>query len=283
MKKQILAGVFTAMLAFSGQPLITDADYTDVPATHQNYSDVMFLLERGIIDDVNVYGINDIVTREEVAVMVAKALELDGTQRTTNFSDVPASHKNSGYIQSAVEAGVIKGYSDGTFKPDNKVTRGQMAAFLGRAFDLPASSTTFKDVKSTDTGAEFVGRLAAANITTGYSDGTFKPNANLTRAHISVFIARALRYEETGVAIPETTNQNNNSTDPTNNSEVIIDGSITINAGSTAPATQAIPGVPTSFENCDAMRKHYPYGVAKGHPAYSTKQDRDGDGLACEK
>jgi len=279
MKKQVLAGVFTTMLVFSGQPLITDADYTDVPATHQNYSDVMFLLERGIIDDVNVYGINDIVTREEVAVMVAKALGLDGTQRTTNFSDVPASHKNSGYIQSAVEAGVIKGYSDGTFKPDNKVTRGQMAAFLGRAFDLPASSTTFKDVKSTDTGAEFVGRLAAANITTGYSDGTFKPNANLTRAHISVFIARALRYEETGVAIPAT--NNNNSTTPTNNGET-SSGSDSNNADSTAPATQAIPGVPTSFKNCDAMREHYPYGVAKGHPAYSTKQDRDGDGVACE-
>ena len=280
MKKQILAGVFTTMLVFSGQPLITDADYTDVPATHQNYSDVMFLLERGIIDDANAYGVNDIVTREEVAVMVAKALGLDGTPRTTNFSDVPASHKNSGYIQSAVEAGVIKGYNDSTFKPNNKVTRGQMAAFLGRAFELPASSTTFKDVKSTDTGAEFVGRLAAAKITTGYGDGTFKPNANLTRAHISVFIARALRYEETGVAILAT--NNNNSTTPTNNSET-SSGSSSNNAGSTAPATQAIPGVPTSFKNCDSMREHYPYGVAKGHPAYSTKQDRDGDGLACEK
>ena len=282
MKKQVLAGVFTAMLAFSGQPLITDADYSDVPATHQNYSDVMFLLERGIIDDVNVYGINDIVTREEVAVMVAKALGLDGTPRTTNFSDVPASHKNSGYIQSAVEAGVIKGYNDNTFKPNNKVTRGQMAAFLGRAFDLPASSTTFKDVKSTDTGAEFVGRLAAAKITTGYNDGTFKPNANLTRAHISVFIARALRYKETGVAIPETTtSQNSVNTTPTDNSET-TGGASSSNASSTAPATQAIPGAPTSFKNCDAMREYYPYGVAKGHPAYSTKQDRDGDGVACE-
>ena len=279
MKKQILEGVFTAMLVFSGQPLITGADYTDVPVTHQNYSDVMFLLERGIIDDATAYGINDIVTREEVAVMVAKALGLDGTQRTTNFSDVPASHKNSGYIQSAVEAGVIKGYNDSTFKPNNKVTRGQMAAFLGRAFDLPASSTTFKDVKSTDTGAEFIGRLAAAKITTGYNDGTFKPNANLTRAHISVFIARAIRYEETGVAMPATTNAN--STTPTNNGET-SGGSSSNNADSTAPATQAIPSAPTSFKNCDSMREHYPYGVAKGHPAYSTKQDRDGDGVACE-
>lgn len=262
MKKQLLAGTFAVMLAFSGQPFVADANYKDVPASHQNYADIMFLLERGVIDDNVNYGVTDIVTREEVAVMVAKALGLDGTPRTTNFSDIPASHKNSGYIQSAVEAGVIKGYNDGTFKPNNKVTRGQMAAFLGRAFDLPASSTTFKDVKPTDTGAEFVGRLATAKITTGYTDGTFKPYENLTRAHISVFIARAIRYEETGVAIPEANNTNSNST---------------------SPATQAIPGAPTSFKNCDSMREHYPYGVAKGHPAYSTKQDRDGDGVACEQ
>ena len=146
MKKQVLAGILTAILAFSGQPILSGAAYKDVPTTHQNYSDVMFLLERGIINDSNVYGVSDTVTREEVAVMVAKALELNGTKRVTDFKDIPVSHKNSGYIQSAVEAGIIKGYGDGTFKPNNKVTRGQMAAFLGRAFDLPASSTTFKDV-----------------------------------------------------------------------------------------------------------------------------------------
>ena len=270
MKKQVLAGVFTAMLAFSGGPMISEAAYKDVPATHQNYSDVMFLLERSIIDDGNVYGISDTVTREEVAVMVAKALKLGGTKRTTDFKDIPGTYKNSGYIQSAVEAGIIKGYADGTFKPNNKVTRGQMAAFLGRAFDLPASSTTFKDVKPSDTGAEFVGRLAAAKITTGYGDGTFKPYANLSRAHISSFIARAIRYEETGIAIPNTNNGPVNKPAPNETGD------------GPASATEIIKGAPTSFKNCDEMHKYYPNGVKSGHPAYSKKQDRDGDGAACE-
>jgi competence protein ComEC len=39
-----------------------------------------------------------------------------------------------------------------------------------------------------------------------------------------------------------------------------------------------IPGAPTSFQNCTAMKKHYPKGVKKGHPAYATKHDRDKDG-----
>lgn len=44
-----------------------------------------------------------------------------------------------------------------------------------------------------------------------------------------------------------------------------------------------IPGAPTSFKNCTAMRQYYPYGVKKGHPAYALKHDRDKDGWACER
>jgi len=43
-----------------------------------------------------------------------------------------------------------------------------------------------------------------------------------------------------------------------------------------------IPEAPISFENCEAMREYYPKGVQKGHPAYTTNQDRDNDGWACE-
>ena len=50
--------------------------------------------------------------------MLGRALNLDGTQRATSFSDVGASAKASGYIQSAVKKGNYSGYKDGTFKPD---------------------------------------------------------------------------------------------------------------------------------------------------------------------
>lgn len=205
------------------------ASFNDVPSTHSNYEDVMYLLEKGVIDESTNYGISDIVTREEVAVMVSKAVGLDGTPRETKFSDVPKSNPNSGYIQSAVEAGIINGYEDGTFRPNNKVTRGHMAAFIARAFDLPVvledsiitirenmeedpydlledpymveipievDYTIFKDVPKGHTAYEAVYQLAAANITTGYEDGTFRPGNNLTRGNISAFLARAIRYQE---------------------------------------------------------------------------------------
>lgn len=203
----LLVFLLTISSMLYATPTSAEQVFTDVPPKHSNYQDIAFLLDKGIISvDKKIYGVKDIVTREEVAVMVAKAVGLDGTQRATKFKDVPKSHKNSGYIQSAVEAGIINGYTDGTFKPTTKVTRGHMAAFIARAFDLPNGTKTFKDVKKGHTAYEAVSQLAAANITTGYEDGTFKPANNLTRAHISAFLARAVKYQESLEATPSKLN-----------------------------------------------------------------------------
>ena len=203
--------------------------------------------------------------------MIAKALQLDGTPRNTKFSDVPSSNKNSGYIQSAAEAGIINGYDGGLFKPTTQVTRGHMAAFIARAFDLPAGSKTFTDVPSNHTAFDAVKQLAAANITTGYADGTFKPQNNLTRAHISAFLARAIRYQETGVAIPTPAPKPVPQPTPNPTPQPDLDS-----------GTYVIPGAPTSFKNCTELKEYYPNGVQKGHPAYAPKMDRDNDAWACE-
>ncbi|MDI7744006.1 S-layer homology domain-containing protein [Lysinibacillus fusiformis] len=233
--------------------------YSDVPMSHMYYDEITYLLEKGVIDQSAKFGVNDIVTREQVAVMIAKAVGLDGTPRATKFSDVPSTYKNSGYIQSAAEAGIINGYPDGTFKPKEKVTRGHMAAFIARAFDLPSGTTTFKDVAKSHTAYEAVKELAAANITTGYADGTFKPQSNLSRQHISVFLARAIQYVKGETPAPTP-------------------------AKPTEPKPSPTPVQPaTKYKNCTEMRKDYPNGVQKGHPAYDEKHDRDGDGWACER
>lgn len=172
----------------------TEQIFSDVPATLYSYDKIMFLLENGVISESSKFGLNDIVTREEVAVMIAKAVELDGTPRATKFSDVHKSNPNSGYIQSAVEAGIIFGVSDTKFDPNAKVTRGQMATFISRAYDLPDSTKTFKDVPKSDYFYEAVGGLVAARIASGYPDGTFKPYANLTREHIAIFIVQSMKF-----------------------------------------------------------------------------------------
>ena len=199
MKKLFSVLVAFTLLVVMALPYKVEAKqvFSDVPVTHSNYEDIMYLLEKGVIEESSKYGVGDIVTREEVAVMVAKAIGLDGTTSTdTKFSDVKKSNKNSGYIQAAVNAGIVNGYGDNTFKPNQKVTRGHMAAFIARAFELPAGNKIFKDVPTNHTAYEAVKKLAAANITTGYNDGTFKPENSLTRAHISAFLARAMKFAD---------------------------------------------------------------------------------------
>lgn len=244
----------TLVLSFT---LISHAQtFHDVPKTHPNFSDIEFLVENGVIESDTNFGVSYTATRLDVVVMLAKVLKFDNTPTDTGFTDVPISHSYSGYISEAVKAGIVKGYPDGSFKPDEKVTRGHMAAFIARAFELPSGSKTFKDVPPGHTAYEAVSQLAAANITTGNEDGTFKPQENLTKGHLATFIARAIRYQETG----STSTKNEESA-----------------------TFEIVPGAPTSFKNCTELRKYYPNGVSSAHPAYDSKLDRDNDGWACER
>lgn len=192
--KKFLPIVLLLILLLPMQKTQAQQIFTDLPTTHDYFDEIMYLLEKNVISPSSTFGLNDVVTREEVAVMVAKAKGLNGAPRETRFSDVPKSNPNSGYIQAAYEARILGGYPDGTFKPNDKVTRGQMAVFIANAFDLPAGATSFKDVRVGQTGYDQIKRLVAANVTSGYPDGTFKPNNNLTRAHISLFLYRAMDY-----------------------------------------------------------------------------------------
>ncbi|MDN4607901.1 S-layer homology domain-containing protein [Sporosarcina highlanderae] len=203
MKK--IFSIFIAVLIVFGclpQQQTSASTFSDVPTSHGFYKEVSYLLEKGVISPSKKYGVNDKVTRAEVALMVSKAVGLEGTKKPTKFKDVPASHNESGYIDSAVKAGVISGFSDGTFRPNEFVDRGQMAMFLARAFDLKVESgTNFKDMSPSVASYSSVKKIIHARITSGFSDNTFRPAEKLTRGQISAFLARAMQGGN--VAIPK--------------------------------------------------------------------------------
>ena len=181
------------------------AGFSDVPTKHGFYADIMYLLENNVIDSQPKYGVDEYVTRAEVATMVSKALKLDGKPTATVFKDVPASHAASGYIQSAYQNGIIKGVSKDSFNPSGFVTRGDMAIFLARAFQLSTESQlVFKDMSPSMASYSSVKKIVQAKITTGYSDQTFKPNDLLTRGQISAFLARAMK-QQGGIISPKPT------------------------------------------------------------------------------
>ena len=171
------------------------AGFPDVPKNHRFYEDIMYLLDQGVISSSNRFGIEDYVTREQVAIMVSKSIGLSGGNSSTTFKDVPVSSAASGYINSAVKKGIIQGFPDGTFRPKEIVTRGQMAIFLSRAFDLTVEkNVNFKDMTPKVSSYKYVRQILQANITSGFADNTFRPNEKLKRGQIAAFLSRAMGY-----------------------------------------------------------------------------------------
>ena len=97
-----------------------------------------------------------------------------------NLSDI-SDHWAKDSIQRWVDAGIINGYQDGTFKPNGNITRGEFATILSKAFGLSGKSDkTFSDV-SGHWAEKYVYACAAAGIVGGYPDGTFLPDKAITR------------------------------------------------------------------------------------------------------
>ncbi|QAY60623.1 hypothetical protein ET475_11920 [Microbacterium protaetiae] len=111
-----------------------------------------------------------------------------------SFKDVPTTAPFYDEVTWLAASKVTTGYTDGTFRPRNSVTREAMAAFLYRLEGSPAFTpprkSPFKDVPTTAKFYKQVAWLAASKITTGYPDGTFRPRNQITREAMSALLYR---------------------------------------------------------------------------------------------
>lgn len=118
----------------------------------------------------------------------------DNAEYLNGFSDVRKGSWEESSINDLVNKGIIKGYLDGTFKPNEKITRGEFVHLLNKAFSLQNSSNViFKDVSKDMWCYSAISVAVGENYTAGYPDGTFRPNAPVTRAEAALFIARILK------------------------------------------------------------------------------------------
>lgn len=170
------------------------APFSDMPNTGQ--ATIERLVKDGILvgNPDGTLRPHEQVTRAEAVTMIGRALKLNGTQRATKFSDVPANHYASGYIATGTDMGLIAGTSATTFSPRNPVTRAQMAVFLQRAFNLNETrqDVIYRDVNPSTFGANAINAITTAGISVGYPDGSFKPNSGTTRLEYILFLGRAL-------------------------------------------------------------------------------------------
>jgi hypothetical protein len=140
------------------------------------------------------------VRRDQMATFLANALRLD--EVPSIFPDVPAASPHFGRIGAIADARITQGFPDGTYRPLGNVTRGQMARFLAEGFDLPPGDKTFDDVPAGYVHADAIARLASSGITSGYPDGTFRPNLPVKRDQMARFLANAVPLPRDPCAVP---------------------------------------------------------------------------------
>ncbi len=128
---------------------------------------------------------NGKLTRAEATYMLVQALAPAKTNDSPGFKDVNSNHWAYVAIAQAAAQGWISGYPDGSFAPNQLLTRMEMAVLLAQAMELDAragTSSPFKDVDASQWGADRVRALKRVGWITGYDDNTFRPDGTSTRA-----------------------------------------------------------------------------------------------------
>jgi predicted deacylase len=122
------------------------------------------------------------------------------------FSDVPATHTHASSIACMDWWTVAQGFTDGTFRPQADVTRGQMASFIARAVregggTLPSAPANRFDDDDTSNHQLAINQLAEVGIVLGRTDRTYEPEAPVSRAQMASFLVRAYKHVS-GVDLP---------------------------------------------------------------------------------
>jgi hypothetical protein len=133
------------------------------------------------------------MTRAEAAVMFYRLLRDKDVEITTGFPDVPEDAWYATAVNTLASLGVIYGYKDGTFGPEDPITRAQLTA-IGMRFAYPNTNgaNPYNDVSEDDWFYQYVVDATTYGWIEGYSDGSFRPNAYITRAHVTAIVDRML-------------------------------------------------------------------------------------------
>ena len=160
---------------------------------HLFAGEVIGLVELGITQGCSTgrFCPNESVTRGQMAAFLTRALDLNSPTNMDSFDDDDGSIFEND-IEALYAAGITRGCSTDSFCPSSAVSRGEMAAFLVRAFDLPESSgDSFSDDDRSFFEAD-IAALQTSGVTSGCSTGRFCPDRPVSRQEMAAFLIRAL-------------------------------------------------------------------------------------------
>ncbi len=172
--------------------------FTDVAQTHWAFPEIIFLNKLGIVngaDDGKFYP-EKTVTREEVLKMICIAFKVDFSGGDSSFEDVDKGSWYYNYVSSAQKAGIVNGINDKLFGIGQSVTRQDICVMIARA--LGENTDGYPEGMFTDVSdvspyaANSVNYLSSMYVVNGFTDGSFRPLANCTRAEAVKIISNAL-------------------------------------------------------------------------------------------
>ncbi|MCU6797473.1 S-layer homology domain-containing protein [Paenibacillus sp. WQ 127069] len=123
------------------------------------------------------------ITRAEMATVLVRLFGKDKGNKTAakTYTDTTPGHWANAAIDLAADSGLMDGYPDGSFKPEQTITRAEAASIAARLSSAAEGSGSFSDTVG-HWAAAAIGKAKAAGVVNGYGDGTFRPEQTLTRA-----------------------------------------------------------------------------------------------------
>lgn len=156
---------------------------------------------------------NRFIAKGFIAAVLLIGLTVGQVSASKSYPDVPTDHHAADSIQFLTDRGIIEGFPDNTFRPENAVTRAEASRIItGATFYLgiiyPAHNKrpmiTFTDVKSHHWYSKPITHMYENRILNGFPDKSFRPNETVTRAQLTKMISDAFQLKDVQVKLPFT-------------------------------------------------------------------------------
>ncbi|MCJ7796593.1 MAG: S-layer homology domain-containing protein, partial [Thermoleophilia bacterium] len=203
--------VYVAVYGWGVLVFETHSTFADVPPDHWAADAIERCYAHGIVQGytADAYAPTLEVNRAQMAVYVSRAIaggdsSVPDFADSPTFPDVPEGFWALKYVEYAVDQGVVTGYEDGLYHPDEQVNRAQMAVYIARATVAPSGEAgladytpahprNFADVSPDFWAYKHVEYCVEKNVVRGYGDGLYHPEIIVTRDQMAVYIARAFK------------------------------------------------------------------------------------------
>lgn len=185
---------------------VKTSPFKDVNTDHWAYKHIINLYDKKIISGYSdgTYKPSDVITRAEAASIIFSSCKRLMSSNfnafyTKKFKDVPKTHWAYDEVTVIHNMGIVSGYTDGKYKPNNKITRAEIAVMIRKMMDIISKPTirwtkSFTDVEEKHWAYTAINDLYNIGIISGKSSGKFAPKDLVTRAEVAVIVNSVFKY-----------------------------------------------------------------------------------------